>query len=46
MIRVEVGRWNDHEREVVRHPGAVAVVALWIAGAALILWALWPSASA
>ena len=28
IIRVEVGRWNDHEREVVRHPGAVAVVAM------------------
>ena len=33
------------ERPVSR-AGAVAVVALWIAGAALILWALWPSASA
>jgi ADP-ribose pyrophosphatase len=28
LIRVEVERWNDHEREVVRHPGAAAVVTL------------------
>jgi 8-oxo-dGTP pyrophosphatase MutT (NUDIX family) len=27
-IRVEVGTWESGEREVVRHPGAVAVVAL------------------
>ena len=27
-IRVEVGTWEAGEREVVRHPGAVAVVAL------------------
>ena len=27
-IRVEVGTWETGEREVVRHPGAVAVVAL------------------
>lgn len=27
-VRVEVGTWDTGEREVVRHPGAVAVVAL------------------
>jgi ADP-ribose pyrophosphatase len=27
-IRVEVGTWDAGEREVVRHPGAVAVVAI------------------
>jgi ADP-ribose pyrophosphatase len=27
-IRVEVGTWESGQREVVRHPGAVAVVAL------------------
>ena len=27
-IRVEVGTWDTGEREVVRHPGAVAIVAL------------------
>ncbi len=27
-IRVEVGTWEHGEREVVRHPGAVAVVAV------------------
>ena len=26
MIRVEEGRWGEKKREVVRHPGAVAVV--------------------
>src|SRR5437868_4304252 len=28
LISVEVGRWGDHEREIVRHPGAVAIVAV------------------
>ncbi len=28
IIRVEVGQWDGREREIVRHPGAVAVVAL------------------
>jgi ADP-ribose pyrophosphatase len=28
LIRVEVQRWDDHVREVVRHPGAVAVLAI------------------
>jgi ADP-ribose pyrophosphatase len=27
-IRVEVGKWDGHDREIVRHPGAVAVVVL------------------
>ena len=27
-ISVDVERWGDHEREIVRHPGAVAVVAV------------------
>jgi ADP-ribose pyrophosphatase len=28
QIRVDVERWGDREREVVRHPGAVAVIAI------------------
>ena len=28
LIRVDVERWGDTEREIVRHPGAVAVVAV------------------
>ncbi|TML44666.1 MAG: NUDIX hydrolase [Actinobacteria bacterium] len=28
LISVDVERWGDHEREIVRHPGAVAVVAV------------------
>jgi ADP-ribose pyrophosphatase len=28
LIRVEVERWNDHERELVRHRGAAGVVAV------------------
>jgi ADP-ribose pyrophosphatase len=28
QIRVEVERWGDTEREIVRHPGAVAIVAV------------------
>lgn len=28
LLRVEVARWPDREREIVRHPGAAAVVAL------------------
>lgn len=28
LISVDVEQWGDHEREVVRHPGAVAIVAL------------------
>jgi ADP-ribose pyrophosphatase len=28
MIRVEVGTWDAGEREIVRHPGAVAIVAM------------------
>jgi len=27
-ISVDVERWGDHEREIVRHPGAVAIVAV------------------
>jgi ADP-ribose pyrophosphatase len=27
-IGVDVERWGDHEREIVRHPGAVAIVAV------------------
>jgi 8-oxo-dGTP pyrophosphatase MutT (NUDIX family) len=27
-ISVDVERWGEHEREIVRHPGAVAVVAI------------------
>jgi ADP-ribose pyrophosphatase len=27
-ISVEVERWGGHEREIVRHPGAVAIVAV------------------
>ena len=32
QIRVEVERWGGHEREIVRHPGAVAIVAVEAAG--------------
>jgi hypothetical protein len=28
LIDVTVERWGDHEREIVEHPGAVAVVAV------------------
>jgi len=28
QISVEVERWGDNEREIVRHPGAVAIVAV------------------
>ncbi|MGN6429961.1 MAG: NUDIX hydrolase [Gaiellaceae bacterium] len=28
LISVDVERWGDNEREVVRHPGAVAIVAV------------------
>jgi len=27
-ISVDVERWGDHEREIVRHPGAVAIIAV------------------
>ena len=27
-ISVDVERWGDHEREIVRHPGAVAILAV------------------
>jgi ADP-ribose pyrophosphatase len=32
LISVDVERWGDHEREIVRHPGAVAIVAVDTAG--------------
>jgi 8-oxo-dGTP pyrophosphatase MutT (NUDIX family) len=28
LISVDLEQWGDHEREVVRHPGAVAIVAV------------------
>jgi 8-oxo-dGTP pyrophosphatase MutT (NUDIX family) len=28
LISVDVEQWGDHEREIVRHPGAVAIVAV------------------
>ncbi|MDX6486903.1 MAG: hypothetical protein QOF43_2056, partial [Gaiellaceae bacterium] len=28
LIDVTVERWGDHEREIVEHPGAVAIVAV------------------
>ena len=28
LIDVTVERWGDHEREIVEHPGAVAIVAI------------------
>jgi 8-oxo-dGTP pyrophosphatase MutT (NUDIX family) len=31
-ISVDIERWGGHEREVVRHPGAVAIVAVDIDG--------------
>jgi 8-oxo-dGTP pyrophosphatase MutT (NUDIX family) len=32
QISVEVERWGEREREIVRHPGAVAIVAVDAAG--------------
>ncbi len=32
LISVDVERWGGHEREVVHHPGAVAIVAIDGAG--------------
>jgi 8-oxo-dGTP pyrophosphatase MutT (NUDIX family) len=32
LISVDVEQWGEHEREVVRHPGAVAIVAVDAAG--------------
>jgi 8-oxo-dGTP pyrophosphatase MutT (NUDIX family) len=32
LISVDVERWGDREREIVRHPGAVAIVAVDAAG--------------
>jgi len=32
LISVEVERWGEYEREIVRHPGAVAIVAIDRAG--------------
>ena len=32
LIKVDVERWGDHEREIVRHPGAVAIVAVDASG--------------
>jgi 8-oxo-dGTP pyrophosphatase MutT (NUDIX family) len=32
VVSVDVEQWGDHEREVVRHPGAVAIVAVDAAG--------------
>jgi 8-oxo-dGTP pyrophosphatase MutT (NUDIX family) len=32
LISVDVERWGDNEREVVRHPGAVAMVAVDTSG--------------
>ncbi|MDP9309238.1 MAG: NUDIX hydrolase [Actinomycetota bacterium] len=32
LISVDLERWSDHEREVVHHPGAVAIVAIDGAG--------------
>lgn len=28
LVSVDIERWGGHEREVVRHPGAVAIVAI------------------
>jgi ADP-ribose pyrophosphatase len=28
LIDVDIERWGDHEREIVEHPGAVAIVAV------------------
>ena len=28
LLDITVERWGDHEREIVEHPGAVAVVAV------------------
>jgi 8-oxo-dGTP pyrophosphatase MutT (NUDIX family) len=28
LISVDVEQWGDHQREIVRHPGAVAIVAV------------------
>jgi 8-oxo-dGTP pyrophosphatase MutT (NUDIX family) len=32
QISVDVERWGDHEREIVRHPGAVAILSVDVAG--------------
>jgi ADP-ribose pyrophosphatase len=32
QISVDVERWGEHEREVVRHPGAVAIVPIDVEG--------------
>jgi ADP-ribose pyrophosphatase len=32
LIDVTVERWGDHEREIVEHPGAVAIVAVDVEG--------------
>jgi 8-oxo-dGTP pyrophosphatase MutT (NUDIX family) len=32
QISVDLERWGQHEREAVRHPGAVAIVAVDVAG--------------
>jgi ADP-ribose pyrophosphatase len=37
QIRVDVERWGGVEREVVRHPGAVAIVAVDRAGAVMLV---------
>jgi 8-oxo-dGTP pyrophosphatase MutT (NUDIX family) len=31
-VSVDVERWGEHEREIVRHPGAVAIVAADLGG--------------
>jgi ADP-ribose pyrophosphatase len=37
LIRVAVEQWPEHEREVVRHPGAVAVAAITAGGDAVLV---------
>jgi ADP-ribose pyrophosphatase len=32
LIDVTIERWGDHEREIVEHPGAVAIVAVDVEG--------------
>jgi ADP-ribose pyrophosphatase len=37
LIDVVVERWGDHEREIVQHPGAVAIVAIDVEGCVVLV---------
>jgi ADP-ribose pyrophosphatase len=40
LISVTVERWGEHEREIVEHPGAVAIVAVDREGFLTLVWQL------